>query len=66
MGTDRRERLYKERSLVLLTAMLGSELAYEWWNRSNKAFDGRTPAEQWQIDYESVYQYLISNTEGEW
>jgi hypothetical protein len=60
------EHQYKQRSLALLTAMLGSELATEWWNSPNKAFDMRTPADQWLIDYKSVYQYLMKSSEGEW
>jgi hypothetical protein len=40
-------------------AMLGKEMAPKWWDSPNKAFDLKTPNEQWQIDPESVYDYLM-------
>ena len=49
----------KKRCDALLIALLGKDLAPKWWESRNKAFDGKTPAEQWGIDPQSVYDYLI-------
>ena len=46
--------------------MVGADMADRWWNSPNKAFDGRTPAGQWLIDFESVYMYLMRSAEGDW
>ena len=60
------EYQYKQRSVALVIAMVGADMADRWWNSPNKAFDGRTPAGQWLIDYESVYRYLMRSAEGDW
>jgi hypothetical protein len=50
----------------MLKSLLGSELVAEWWQRPNRAFDGKTPSQIWEIDPEKVYQYLAhaGNAEG--
>lgn len=51
---------------AVLHAMLNNpEIETKWWSSHNKRF-GRTPQEQWEIDYMSVYTYLMSTAEGEW
>lgn len=60
------EHQYKQRSIALVIAMVGKDLADRWWESPNKAFDGRTPAGQWIVDYESVYKYLMKSSSGEW
>lgn len=49
----------RKRSEILVIAMMGKDLAAKWWDSPNKSFDMKTPNEQWQIDPESVYNYLM-------
>jgi hypothetical protein len=58
--------LIRRRCDTMLLSMLGAEQAPTWWKRVNKAFDGRTGEEQWQIDPYSVYSYLIGHLDGYW
>lgn len=53
----------KRRSDVLLTALVGKELVEKWWESGNKAFDLKTPYEQWQIDPTVVYNYLMTHAQ---
>lgn len=53
------EHIAKQRSIVLVIAMVGGELADKWWSSPNKAFDMRTPAGVWLEDYYKVYEYLM-------
>lgn len=50
----------KQRSDALIVALVGKNHSELWWNSANRAFDGRTPTEQWQIDYTTVYNYLMA------
>ena len=59
----KRNALLKARSDALLVAMLGQELAAQWWTNPNKAFEGQEPQTQ---NIERVYGYLMSRAEGEW
>jgi hypothetical protein len=59
----KRNQLLTARSNALLTAMLGSELAEQWWTTPNQAFEMQTPQKQ---NIERVYGYLMSRAEGEW
>ena len=56
----------KQRSVALVVALVGIDLADQWWSSPNKAFDGMTPAGQWIKDHESVYDYLMSYAGGGW
>ena len=56
----------KQRTQVLLTAMLGSKLIDTWWSSPNKAFKGETPANVWVKDYTKVYKYVMHNADGGW
>ena len=47
-----------------LLSLVGPNLAERWWNCPNKAFGGRTPAEEFEIDPSGVYQYLIEYCMG--
>lgn len=40
--------------------VVGKELATVWWNGPNKAFGGKTPNEQWNIEPDEVFRYLAS------
>lgn len=51
---------YKKRCDWLLTAMLGKDNVDGWWKSRNKAFDMKTAEEQFAVDPESVYQYLLN------
>lgn len=56
----------KQRSVALVIAMVGKDLADKWWSSPNKAFNDMTPAGQWIKDHESVYNYLMRHSEGGW
>jgi len=43
----------------LVTAMVGSDLAPKWWCSPNRAFDGRTPEQQWVLGSDQVINYLM-------
>jgi hypothetical protein len=60
------EYVAKQRTQVLLTAMLGSKLVDTWWTSPNKAFNGEIPAEVWLTDYFKVYNYVMRNADGGW
>lgn len=49
---------------VIVEALVGAELSDEWWTRSNRAFDGKTPDEQWGISPEVVFDYLTTHAFG--
>ena len=53
------EHIAKQRSNVLVIALVGGELADKWWSSPNKAFDMQTPATAWLQDYYKVYAYLM-------
>ena len=55
----------RERCDVLLLSLIGQKFVKLWWTTHNKAFD-QTPEQQFDINPESVYNYLIKHTEGEW
>ena len=44
----------------MLQGMLGRQLAREWWDAPNHAFDDETPDQVWQRDYERVYRYVVN------
>jgi hypothetical protein len=60
------EYVAKQRTQVLLIAMLGSKLVDTWWSSPNKAFDGETPHNIWIKDYAKVYNYVMRNADGGW
>ena len=43
----------------LVSSMVGPDLATSWWSSPNKAFDGRTPEDQWQSGSDAVVNYLM-------
>jgi hypothetical protein len=49
-----------------LQALVGPNVAELWWNSANRAFDGRTPKQQFEFDPNSVYQYLIEHCMGDY
>lgn len=53
------EEIMLARCKVLVIAMLGKELAVNWWTSRNKAFDMQTPEEVWKTEPDKVYSYLM-------
>ena len=56
----------RKRCDCLLTVSLGVANVDQWWNSRNKHWNMRTPNEQWEIDYESVYNYLMTQLNGDY
>lgn len=65
-GTTMTDELMRLRSEDIVVAMVGKDNAFRWWHSANKAFDGKTPEQQWMCNPRVVYQYLMNNLEGEW
>lgn len=55
--------LMRKRSEALVIAMIGKDLAPKWWDGQNKAFELRTPNQQWEIDPTEVYAYLMRHAD---
>lgn len=53
------EIVMRKRCDALLIAMLGKNLAPQWWHSRNKAFDGKTPEEHWKENPKDVYDYVM-------
>ena len=51
----------KKKCDLLLQAMVGPNLVNKWWQSPNKAFDMKTAQEQFDIDPEVVYNYLMGH-----
>jgi hypothetical protein len=47
----------------MLTAILGKDNVDAWWQSRNKAFDMKTAQEQFDIDPEVVYKYLLNHVQ---
>jgi len=56
----------RQRSEVLVIALVGKDLAPVWWASQNRAFGQLTPNDQWSVDCDVVYQYLMNHHEGTW
>jgi hypothetical protein len=63
---QQRNRVLKARSEALVIALVGKELAAQWWTGANRAFEGQTPLEQFDKNPERVYSYLMNMAEGQW
>jgi hypothetical protein len=63
---DERNRVLRARSEALVIALVGKDLAPQWWTSANRAFEGQTPSEQFECNAERVYSYLMRMSEGEW
>ena len=59
------KELLKKRCDILLLSMVGKDLVERWWNGYNKAFN-QTPKKQFDENPQSVYNYLMRSSEGEW
>lgn len=53
----------RRRSEALVIAFVGKDLAPKWWDGKNKAFDLRTPNQQWDLDPTVVYAYLMRHAD---
>ena len=47
------------RSRALVIAMVGKGASDIWWQSPNKAFNMKTPLDQWEQDWHEVYNYLM-------
>jgi hypothetical protein len=61
-----RNRVLRARSEALVIALVGKNLALDWWASANKAFEGQTPLEQFDRNPERVYSYLMQSADGQW
>jgi hypothetical protein len=59
-----REQLRRTCS-VIVEALVGVEFSEQWWSSPNRAFDNRTPDEQWALAPEVVFDYLTTHAFGE-
>lgn len=51
----------REHCNMLLEAMVGKDLAPQWWDSPNRAFDGRKPRD---TELSLVHSYLLNNAFG--
>lgn len=66
-GTQMNEQqLMRKRCEVIVTALVGQELADQWWNGPTRAFGGDTPEQMYSVAPSVVYAYLMKSLEGEW
>lgn len=56
----------RARCEALVVAMVGKDLAKQWWNGPNQAFCGDTPEQIYSVAPRAVYAYLMKSAEGEW
>jgi len=63
---NERNRVLRARSEALVIALIGKEMASQWWTSANRAFEGQTPNEQFDRNAERVYGYLMRTAQGEW
>lgn len=57
-------QLMRRRCDTMILSMVGAEMAPDWWNSRNYAFDGFTPNEMFGKDPERVYRYIIGYIDG--
>lgn len=61
------ENNLKQRANALVKALVGSEqYVNKWWTGPNKAFDNKTPLDEWATNPRKVYEYLKQNAGYEW
>jgi hypothetical protein len=46
---------------VIVEALVGEEFSERWWTSSNRAFDGKTPEEQWELAPDVVFNNLMTH-----
>lgn len=66
MNNDDVITVMRRRCESMILSMVGAELAPDWWNRKNYAFDGVTPNEMFEQDPERVYRYICGHVDGYW
>lgn len=66
MNTYEQLQLMRRRCEVMIVSMIGAEMAPDWWDRKNYAFDSETPNDMWMMDPDRVYRYVIGSVEGYW
>lgn len=54
----------RRRCEAMILSMVGAEMAPDWWNSRNYAFDGSTPNEMFEQDPERVYSYISGYIDG--
>ena len=45
----------------LVASMVGPNLVESWWASPNRAFDDRTPEDQWVMGSDQVVNYLMAH-----
>lgn len=53
------EKIFRETCNQLVQALVGPTMCDAWWSSPNKAFDNRTPEEQWALGSDTVVNYLM-------
>ena len=56
----------RDRCEALVIAMVGKEMAPQWWAAPNKVFCGDSPEQIYSVAPKAVYAYLMKSAEGEW
>lgn len=64
MNSYERIPLMRRRCESMILSMVGAEMAPDWWNSRNYAFDGSTPNEMFDKNPERVYSYIIGHVDG--
>ena len=60
------EQVLRQQCEALVIAMMGKDLAVNWWTGPNKAFNGDTPEAKFSAAPETVYAYIMTSAHGEW
>jgi len=53
------EEMFRVQCNQLVESLVGPDMIESWWNSPNKAFDGRTPEEQYTLGSDQVVYYLM-------
>ena len=56
--------LLRQTCKMIVEALVGREFSEQWWSSPNRAFDNRTPDEQWALESEVVSDYLFGHAFG--
>lgn len=51
----------RKQAEMLVVSLIGDNLADDWWNSPNRAFQMQTPEKTFDSDPEKVYSYLVGH-----
>jgi hypothetical protein len=51
----------RKQSEMLVISLIGADIANDWWNSPNRAFQMQTPENTFDSDPEKVYSYLVGH-----